>query len=384
MVSIKILVVDDKQENLIAMEAAFHGSGYELYNATSGKEALALAKTHQFACILLDVQMPVLNGFETAEALRKIPNSEFTPIIFVTAIHRSNEYEELGYNAGAVDYLFKPINVSNLRAKVSIFVKLFLQSEEIKKKNILLEKAIDQSRENEELRLALQSRDEFLMMASHELKTPMTPLYLQMQTFIHLFESGAVNNVEHEKLLRMLGTSQGQIERLSRLINELVDVSKVSTNKLELNPSVMSLASLAEKVLTDFEAEIKKAGSTITLDIKDRAMGNWDSFRIEQVIINLVTNALKYGLDKPIHIEVGLREEKCAYFKITDNGIGIPEQDHFRIFRRFERAVSGNNFSGLGLGLYISKQIILLHRGRIWVDTAINGGSIFTFELPVE
>lgn len=383
MASIKILVVDDKQENLIAMEAAFQGSGYKLFNANSGKEALDLAKKHQFACILLDVQMPIMNGFETAEALRKIPDSEFTPIIFVTAIHRSNEYEEIGYNSGAVDYLFKPINVSNLRAKVSIFVKLFLQSEEIKRKNALLEQAIEQSKENEQLRSALKSRDEFLMMASHELKTPMTPLYLQMQTFIHLFESGAVVNVEKEKLLRMLGTSQGQVERLSRLINELVDVSKVSTNKLELSPIFMNLAVLTEKVLVDFDAEIKKSGSEITLNVTDHTQGNWDSFRIEQVIINLLTNALKYGANKPINIEVGMKDSNCAFFKITDNGIGIPEQDHFRIFRRFERAVSGKNFSGLGLGLYISKQIIALHRGHIWVDSTPNGGSVFTFELPI-
>lgn len=384
MAKIKILVVDDKQENLIAMEAAFYDSGYELFNAISGKEALELAKKHQFACILLDVQMPIMNGFETAEALRQIPNSELTPIIFVTAIHRSNEYEELGYNAGAVDYLFKPINVSNLRAKVSIFVKLYLQSEEIKRKNILLEQAMEQSRENEQLKQALRSRDEFLMMASHELKTPMTPLYLQMQTFIQLFESGAIENVEREKLLRMLGTSQGQVERLSRLINELVDVSKVSTDKLELNPSSMNLAVLTEKVLIDFDAEIKKTGVDVSLNVNGNPQGHWDAFRIEQVIINLLTNALKYGLNKPIHIEVGMKDYNCAYFKITDNGIGIPEQDHFRIFRRFERAVSGNNFSGLGLGLYISRQIITLHRGRIWVDCSPTGGSIFTFELPVE
>lgn len=378
---VKILVVDDLSENLLVMEAIFADSGYKVFQAKSGKEALELSKLHEFACILLDVQMPVLNGFETARALRQIPNSQHTPIIFITALIRSWEYEEEGYSAGAVDYIFKPFNPKNLLAKVAIFVELYLQAEEIKRKNILLEAAIEKAKENEQLKNALRSRDEFLMMASHELKTPITPLTLQMQTFIDLFENGTASTIDPEKLLRMLHTSQGQVERLARLIHDLVDVTKVSANKMEISCRKMNLCKLIEKVLVDFDGEIKKSGSSIECEIPFDLEGHWDSFRLEQVIVNLLSNALKYGNAKPIHIGASQCDGKVQLC-VRDNGLGIKPEDHYRIFRRFERAVSGNSFSGLGLGLYISKQIVALHKGRIWVDSEEGKGSSFFVELP--
>lgn len=381
---VKILIVDDKSENLLALNAAFKGSGYKLVEALSGKEALEAAKLHDFACILLDVQMPILDGFETAMALRKIPKSEKTPIIFVTAINRSDEIEELGYVAGAVDYLFKPINPKILLAKVAIFVDLFLQAEEIKKKNILLIEAIQKSKENEDLRLALKSRDEFLMMASHELKTPITPLFLQMESFIHLFESGLVSTIDPQKLLRMLHTSQGQVERISRLVNELVDVSKISTGKLDLSYSLMSLKELTEKVLGEFEEEIKTAGCEVITDFKTDPSGKWDSFRIEQVLINLLSNALKYAARRPIEITISEAPNGDALFSIKDYGIGIDQADHQRIFKRFERAVSGEYYSGLGLGLFISHEIVTLHQGRMWVEGEKDKGSTFFVQLPLQ
>lgn len=367
----------------MALQAAFKESGYELFEAHSGKQALTLATQHDFACVLLDVQMPILNGFETAKALRQIPRSEVTPIIFVTAIHRSDEYEESGYVAGAVDYLFKPINTKILRAKVAIFVDMFLQSEEIRRKNQLLEEAIARTKENEQLRNALRARDEFLMMASHELQTPITPLYLQMQTFIQLFESGSDATVDREVLIRMLKTSQGQLERLSRLIKELVDVSRISAKKLQLSKSKMNLCELVSKVLRDFDIEIKQAGSEVSLECDPEISGEWDSFRIEQVIINLLTNALKYGAGKPISLKI-LKEENYAVVSISDHGIGIAPENHERIFDRFERAVSGDSYSGLGLGLFISQEIVNLHQGRIWVESELKKGSTFFVRLPLK
>lgn len=380
--SVKILIVDDRPENLLALHAAFKNSGYELFEAHSGKEALDLAKKHNFACILLDVQMPVLDGYETAKALRNIPRSEHTPIIFVTAIHRSDAYEELGYVAGAVDYLFKPINTKILQAKVAVFVEMFLQSEEIKKKNQLLEDAIARKKENEQLRIALKARDEFLLMASHELQTPITPLYLQMQTFIQIFESDKANTIDKATLLRMLHTSQGQLERLSRLIKELVDVSRISAKKLTLTKSEMNLCELVNKVMGDFETEIKKSGSTVTLDCDPEIMGNWDSFRIEQVLVNLLTNALKYGSGKPIELKI-IKQDKSAVVSVKDRGIGIDTENHLRIFQRFERAVSGDSYSGLGLGLYISSEIVASHGGKIWVESNSDEGVTFYVELPI-
>ena len=380
---IKILIVDDRPENLLALQAALSDCGYKVIEANSGSEALEHVKHHDFACVLMDVQMPFMDGFETARFMRRESRSRSTPIIFATAIHRTEEYEQLGYLSGAVDYLFKPINTTILRAKVSVFVELFLQAEEIRRKNILLERAIEKAKENEQLKVALASRDEFLSMASHELKTPITPLSLQLETFIKLFESGATAAmIEPTRLLRMLKTSQGQVERLSRLISELLDVSKLTSQKLELNKSRFDLVKLTNKVITEYAEEIEKLGCRLTVNAEGELFGEWDAFRIEQVLINLLTNSMKYGCGKPIEIHLG-STAAGAVFSITDHGVGIAKEDHDRIFKRFERAVSGSNFSGLGLGLYISQQIVYLHKGLIRVESEKDEGARFIVELPL-
>ncbi len=377
---VKILIVDDRPENLLALQAIFRNSGFTLIEALSGREAYEHSKLNDFACILMDVQMPIQDGFETARALRRLENTETTPIIFITAIHRSEAYEEKGYIAGAVDYLFKPINTDILIAKVNIFVDLYLKTDQIKQQNKFLEVALAKSKENEELKALLKARDAFLSMASHELKTPITPLTLQMQTFIELFESDRHTTIDKERLLRMLHTSQAQIERLSRLIFELVDVTRLASSKLELVLAETELNSCVRKVLDDFEPEIRKSGSIITFRENDVVKGNWDGFRIEQIIINLLTNALKYGLKKPIVITVSKSEK--AVLEVSDEGMGIALEDHERVFERYERAVSDSNYSGLGLGLYIAKEIVSLHHGKISVKSAVGSGSVFRVELP--
>lgn len=381
--AVKILVVDDRPENVLAMRATFKDCGYEIYEALSGNEALEQVKSHDFACIILDVQMPVMDGFETAICIRREKRSKRTPIIFATAIHRTEMHEELGYIAGAVDYLFKPINTTILKAKVAVFVELFLQSEEIKFKNAFLEDALRKSQENEELKKALEARDEFLMMATHELRTPVTPLSLQLDTFLHLFETGVYKNIDPERLLRMLKTSRSQVTRLSRLVNELIDVSRLSGQKLKLDFTNVNLNELIQKVVSDFGDEIKRSGCEVRIRNHDVVEGTWDQFRVEQVLINLLMNSLKYGVGKPVDISVS-QSGNVAKFEISDQGIGISEEDHERIFKRYERAVSSKNFSGMGLGLYISHEIVSLHKGCISVDSRPGEGSRFKVELPLQ
>lgn len=378
---VKILIVDDRPENLIALHAIFNKKNYRLIEANSGKEAFEQAKHHQFACILMDVQMPILDGFETARAIRRLPGCETTPIIFVTAIHRTEEYELRGYVSGAVDFIFKPINADILQAKVSVFVELYQKTNELAIQKKFLEEALEKSKENEILKETLKARDEFLSMVSHELKTPITPLTLQMQTFIKLFETDAYKNVDRERLIRMLNTSDSQINRLARLIHDLVDVSKLRSHKLELTLGKTSLNKIVEKVLVDFETDIRKSETLVTLEAETEVTGVWDGFRIEQVIINLLTNSLKYGMGKPVRIRI-FKEER-AVIEVVDQGIGIREEDHFRIFDRFERAVSSTNYGGLGLGLFISREIIYLHQGNIFVKAGPEVGSTFRVELPL-
>jgi signal transduction histidine kinase len=372
---LKILIVDDRPENLLALQAVLSPE-YEVLEALSGAEAISIARDHDFAAILLDVQMPELNGFETALLLRTSKRCESTPIIFVTAIHRTDDYEQQGYVAGAVDYLFKPINIDILRAKLSVFSQLHRQAEQLRDQAV-------KEKENEFLRETLLARDEFLSMASHELKTPITPLTLQLQSFLRMLRSDTFTKAPVETLIKMVETSYDQVERLDRTVDELLDVSRFITGNFELKAEPCHLSKLVTKVVNGFAEQLSEAKIEMTLDLDETVEGHWDCFRIEQVFINLLVNGIRYGKGSPIHVRV-FRENTFAILEVRDEGIGIDLEDQERIFKRFERASSPRHYGGLGLGLYIASKIVSLHGGAIHVESAPEKGSTFTVRLPLE
>lgn len=379
---IKILLVDDRPENLLALRAALRDDPYELVEAESGYAALDRLDESEFAAVLLDVQMPGMDGFETARQIRARERFRATPIIFVTAIDREEAYEERGYHAGAVDYLFKPVNISILRAKVAVFAELWRAGLEIRRQAELLRERQVRERENEILRQALSARDEFLAVASHELKTPITPLRLQMESFLRLLEQdGGLALVDPSRLRRMLVTSVNQVERLSRVVDELLDVSRFSTGRIELRRELVDLGSLVRQAVGLFTDLARQAGCELVMDIDEGIFGNWDAFRLEQVITNFLTNALKYGAGHPVTVRAWRTREGAA-FSVRDHGIGIAPEDCERIFHRFERVHSSRHFGGLGLGLYIAQNIMSLHRGSIEVSSRLGEGAVFTACLP--
>jgi signal transduction histidine kinase len=371
---IRILVVDDLEANLTAMQAVLSDCGYEVVEATSGEQALVLARDIHFAVILLDVQMPGLDGFETATRLRQLELSSATPIIFVTAIHRSDAYEAHGYIAGAVDFLFKPLNTAILQSKVAVFAELYRKTEQLRL-------AALREQENKLLKEALANRDEFLSVVSHELKTPITPLALQVQSFIQMLNEDRLASADPQRMLRMLTNSQNQINRLSRLVDDLIEVSRVKMGKLELSREEINLTDLVQNTLVSFEDELKRQGCEASLSAPGEVRGSWDPFRLEQVLINLLTNAAKYGAGREVELSLTESDGK-AEISVRDHGIGINGTDQSRIFDRFERAVSSKNYGGLGIGLYLSRQIVELHGGRIWVESQPGMGSRFRVELP--
>jgi signal transduction histidine kinase len=379
----KILLVDDQPANLLALNAALKGCGYELIEASSGREAIDLVRSNDFAVILLDVQMPDMDGFETAYLLRLQPKARSTPIIFVTAHNRTERLEHKGYIAGAVDYLFKPINVEILKAKLAVFSELHQQKQENHRQAELLKERAVKEKENELLKEALKVRDEFLSMAAHELKTPITPLNLQMQTFLKMLGDGTFHDIEPERLMRMLKTSNDQLQRLCRLIDELLDVTRISAGKLELKKEDVDLGLLVRLILQGFAEQFQSAGCPLETEIQPRIRGSWDKFRVEQAIVNLISNAIKYGECKPIKVSV-FSEDGLAVIKVKDSGIGIDKSDQQRIFQRFERAASSQHHSGLGLGLYIANQVALRHDGSIKVVSERGHGAEFTLRLPTD
>lgn len=241
--------------------------------------------------------------------------------------------------------------------------------------------ALHRAKLYDDARKAIQARDEFLSIASHELKTPLTPLKLQMQILARQLKNGQTN-VSPEKLIKILENSDNQLNRLSRLIEDLLDVSRITSGKLRLNLETFDLKNILEEVMTQYGLQLKDALSQIEIDAEPNVNCLVDSMRIEQVIINLLTNAIKYAPGKPIKITLQ-KSGQMAKIAIKDQGPGIAEENQERIFKRFERVKATDNIGGLGLGLYISHQIVEAHQGKIYVESEQGKGSNFVIELPL-
>lgn len=229
---------------------------------------------------------------------------------------------------------------------------------------------------------AIRSRDEFLSIASHELKTPLTPLKLQTQGLMRNLRAGTLASLSPERLKKMLETSERQISRLVKLVDDLLEISRISSGKLDLTVSEFDIIDLIHEVTERFSEQITSSGSVLHLTLPEFQTVRWDPFRIEQVLVNLLTNAIRYGDGKKIEVHC-VRIEEVVRISFRDYGIGIARLDQVRVFGRFERAVSGSHFGGLGLGLYIVSQIIESHQGKITLESDIGQGSTFTIDLPL-
>ena len=228
---------------------------------------------------------------------------------------------------------------------------------------------------------ALSQRDEFLSVASHELKTPITSIKLQVQIRKRNLKRGDRSVYAPEKVNALLATTENQVERLSRLVDDMLDVSRIENGKLSLNPEPVELVELVEDVLDSFAGQFEAAGCEVAFEARDRFEGVWDRYRLEQVVANLFTNAIKYGAGRPVRIRVRANDER-AILEVQDRGIGIAPDDQAKVFKRFERARSATNVTGLGLGLYITREIVERHAGSIRVESTLGEGSTFTVELP--
>jgi signal transduction histidine kinase/DNA-binding response OmpR family regulator len=238
--------------------------------------------------------------------------------------------------------------------------------------------ALDNANLYREAREAIRARDEFLSVASHELNTPLATLTLQLDEILL-----RARNNEREQPDRGVILARRQVERLSRLVSNLLDVSRITSEQIQLRIADVDLSAITREVLDQFAAEMARAGCATEIEATGPVMGRWDPLRIEQVIANLLSNACKYGAGKPIRVEVGM-EGPLAKLSVRDHGIGIAPADRERIFERFERAASARHYGGLGLGLYITRQVVEAHGGTIRVASHAGAGSTFSVELPLE
>ncbi len=510
---INILIVDDRPENLISLSAILDRQDYNLVKAESGREALKHLLDQEFALILLDVQMPVLDGFETAALIKQREKSKHIPIIFVTAVGKDELFLFKGYDVGAVDYIIKPFEPCILRSKVEVFADLHRKTQALKRQvelerlaeRLQRERAIaelelaavrrdeaanrkyrelvedihhgfvwaadpatlrftfrsgnaskllgtqgqgwmdwvhpddrqmvfermmsglpleseysfefrvlrapgavvwlktavrraerfdgkgdelrglsvdiSELKEAEEIaQRAISLRDDFLSIASHELKTPLTSLLLALDSLKRFSLQKDAQKVV-ERLPLTIERSYRQMGKLTRLVDELLDVSRINSGQFTLTDEEVDLMELARDVCARLSEDAKRASCALVLHGVEKVIGRWDRLRIEQVVTNLVSNGIKYGPGKPIEIEVG-EKDGYAVLSVRDYGIGIAEGDQARIFSKFERAVPNRNFGGLGLGLYIAHQIVDAHEGEISVESTVGAGARFSVRLP--
>lgn len=497
---IPILIVDDNPENLLVQKAVLKNNDRNIVTAESGEEALRLIKDQEFAVVLLDIMMPVMDGYEVARRIRAEKLANYPPVIFITAGLDEGHRVRDGYATGAVDYLLKPVDPDILRAKVEVFVQLYKARKEIERqteilrmhdqqeRDSFLENALDavvainedglviywnkqaesifgwkknevmgrklseliippqyrtlhesglrhylatgegpiirrrieisalrkdktefpvelavspihvgdtvtfsafvrdiseRKLEKENLKRAIKARDEFISVCSHELKTPITSMQIQFQLAARLFKQNDPKVYTKESIERRIVNANKQLARMNKLIENMLDVSRIGSGKLHLEMGETDLSVLLQDVLESLEEQLDDKNISVNVMMKNEGpfLVFGDNYRLEQVISNLMNNAIKYGNGLPIDIFLG-RNNGSVFLNITDHGRGIEKENIGRIFGRYERAIDPSEISGLGLGLYITKQIVEAHHGHLFVQSEKGKGSTFTIEFP--
>jgi len=263
------------------------------------------------------------------------------------------------------------IHISKQQDKITDYQRRLRQSHHVIE---TLEKNFDTAQTE------IKARDQFLAISSHELKTPVTSMLLQVQTAIHNIRNVSLANFSVATLLKMLEDTEQQSKRLSKMVNDLLDLSLITTGKIDLEIEETNITDIVKAVAERMSNRLPDK-KLLTVQIKQPVIAYCDKLRIEQAIINLVTNAIKYGSNKPITMGVTNNADHVNII-VSDNGIGIPTDQQKRIYNLFERAVTSRNYQGLGVGLYITYQIVKAHNGRIHLQSQPNKGSTFTIELP--
>jgi signal transduction histidine kinase len=377
----KILLVDDRVENLIALAGLLSGHEAELLRARSGEEALNFLLVHDVALALVDVQMPGMDGFELAELMRGTERTREVPIIFVTAGLHDQTRVFRGYESGAVDFLFKPLDPHILSSKVAVFMQLYRQKQELAERVRELEIALaERKRIENALKAADRRKNEFLAMLGHELRNPLAPIKNAAQIMKRV-------NVSDPKLQMVQQVIDRQTGHLARLVDDLLDISRIEQGKITVRKELIDLAAVVDQALESCQPLIQSRQHELIVSVPDAPISLMgDSERLAQLISNLLTNAAKYTpAGGTIWLTV-TREDGEALIRVKDTGEGMAESLLSRVFDVFtqsERTLDRAQ-GGLGLGLAIVKNLVELHQGRIEAHSeGLGKGSEFSVWLPV-
>ena len=348
-----LLIVDDVVENLVAVEAVLAPLGHRVLRAQSGEDALRHLLTDDVGVIVLDVQMPGLDGFETARHIKDRASTRSIPIVFLTALGGDVEHRLRGYDAGAVDYLAKPVDPDILRAKVRVFLELHVATEQLRRQSELL------ALRTKELERSNADLEQFSYVASHDLQEPLRVLagYLELITD-HL---GDDLDDEARGWITRASDAAG---RMSAMITDLLTYARAGTGGGERE--VVDLDAVVASALRSVDAAVREGGATIEVA---PSLGRVHAvpLDVERIVQNLLANALKYRDDEPPCILVdAVHTDDGVEVSVSDNGRGVGTPDLERVFGRFER-VGGGPYPGTGLGLAVCRRLVDRAGGRIWM-----------------
>ena len=379
-----VLMVDDRPENLLALEAVLEPVDADLVRANSGTEALRWLLTNECAVILLDVQMPDIDGYETARAIKGRARTRNLPIIFLTAINRELTHQLEGYGAGAVDYLAKPFEPAVLRSKVAVLVELFRQSKLIEEQNEQLRDQLERlaraeatlKRQAAELERSNAELERFAFVASHDLREPLQVV----AGFLELLSTD--KGLARDDAALLVERAAAGVTELQALIDELLAYARASTAEQVLEP--VPLDEVVAEAVDGLGAELREAGMAPSCDPLPTVLA--DRWQLGRVFHHLLANAVKFrrdgdGARPKVHVGLTRRGDDWV-ISVRDNGIGISEDTLPRLFTIFGRLNPRDDYDGSGVGLAICRRIIERHGGTMWAESVPGRGTTVSFSLP--
>lgn len=387
---VKILLVDDREDNLLSIEVILENDNYVFRKASSGKEALKiLLKEQDFSLILMDVQMPGLNGFETASMIYERDKLRHIPIIFITAHDDNTENLYRGYKAGAVDYIYKPIDKELLRARVAVFIELYKKNKELKaqeqkliainnelenkvrqRTEELMKKNLELEVKNVELERINNDLDNFIYTASHDLKAPIANL----EGLVNVLNEKLADKLEDKEriLFHMIGTS---IEKFNKTIRDLTTITMVQKD-FEEEREPINFREMVEDIKIDIASLIKESGVKF-FEYYDVEEIVYAKKNLRSILYNLITNAIKYRtLERAAEVKIQTySRNNIPVLRVSDNGLGLSKEHQAKMFTMFKRF--HNHVEGSGIGLYIIKRIVENNGGKLEMESEKNKGTTF-------